>query len=175
MVSKATFWNFFHALFWFIAIFCLWISGLNYEGLKYSRLSSSALPPAPFQQCSKLLVDLTHTDSWLCCDEGSQNVLWVCTAANDGITRFLSSSWAWVIPFIPTALTAAIDAIVGSFHPVRQQNGWGHRMQVCLFFVLVRSVSHQIRSSVTNLPVYFICASFSSLSFICCLTNWVSS
>eukprot|EP01040_Poterioochromonas_malhamensis_P020960 gene20960-25172_t len=139
MVSKATFWNFFHALFWFIAIFCLWISGLNYEGLKYSRLSSRALPPAPFQQCSKLLVDLTHTDSWLCCEEGSQNVLWICTAANDGITRFLSSSWAWVIPFIPTALTAAIDAIVGSFHPVRQQNGWGHRMQVCLFFVLVRS------------------------------------
>lgn len=116
-MPKSIFWLGYHALFVSIAVFIIWISSLNSDGLKYSKVRASAPPVPSFSDCNNLLLELHNPNSWLCCDETSHNYLWICSAANDEITRFFSSYWAWVLPLAPLLLTTCVDPIVSRYLP----------------------------------------------------------
>lgn len=145
MLPKSIFAFAHHGWFFFISIFTIWMAFLNYEGLKYSRVKAIAPVVPGFSNCGNLLLELHNPDSWICCDESSHNHLWICSAANDIVTKFMSSEIAWVLPLFPVFLTMLVDLIVtrykssASANKSYQLNGV-KRVAIYLGIILIRSV-----------------------------------
>lgn len=83
----------------------LYGSCLNSAGLKYSRVSAGH---GRGSDCSRELLVLSVPESNFCCD-GLRSSDWVCVAAYDEANRKLTSHpWAYLAPFVPWVLTAAL-------------------------------------------------------------------
>lgn len=107
--------NFNFSIFCILCALVLWGMLLNEKGIKYSRIfprDSSSLP-RPFQNClskgssdykPSLLVGLNRPNSFVCCDSSRKDDL-LCISSNDSTIKRLSSSWAWMIPFLPVLFT----------------------------------------------------------------------
>lgn len=64
-----------------------------------------------------LATDVPHSN--VCCDSQLRQSDWVCVAAFDRFNKVLSSSWAYVIPLVPWALSAACDTTTSMAHARR--------------------------------------------------------
>lgn len=148
MFSKQVFWTIYHTIFLCLFVFIIWISGLNYEGLKYSRVKTTAPQTKGYEECDNLVLELQHPNSWICCDDSSHNGLWICSAINDNVTRFLSGHLAWIIPLAPLLLTIIVDAIVSRYRTPNNESrkqsslsGGLERFKIYISCILLRSVS----------------------------------
>ena len=93
------------ALFLVSVAVVLYGSCLNSAGLKYSRVSAGH---GRDSDCSRELLVLSVQESNFCC-EGLRSSDWVCVAAYDEVNRKLTSHpWAYLAPFVPWVLTAAL-------------------------------------------------------------------
>jgi len=121
-------------------------SGLNHLGHKWTRVSGTGktvqqeLIMAEVERSADSLLAQTGTggngkeeggvckrqvlatnvpDSVMCCDMAQRRGDWVCVAAFDRFNKILSSTWAYVIPLVPWALSAALDSSSSTAHARR--------------------------------------------------------
>ena len=69
--------------------------------------------------CKKQVLATNVLDSVMCCDASQRQGDWVCLAAFDRFNKVLSSTWAYVIPLVPWALSAALDSSSSTAHARR--------------------------------------------------------
>lgn len=62
------------------------------------------------QSCKRQILATNIPDSVMCCDSALRHSDWVCVAAFDRFNKVLSSTWAYLIPLLPWALSAAVDS-----------------------------------------------------------------
>ena len=103
-----------------LVILVCWGCMLNYRGTKYSKIhpEKARLLPKSFQHCFEsgpevrptLLVGLNLPNSFVCCDESRKNDL-ICISSNDKIIKWFSSSWAWIIPYLPMFVSLGAEIL----------------------------------------------------------------
>lgn len=104
-------------------LFVVMFGSLLQAGHTYLKAHSSS--------CNHFLVVAEIKGSDMCCDDAFHNFDWVCVGAFDFWSKLLSSWGAWVLPLVPTALTAINDVIV-----TRQVHLGSLRNRLCFFLLL---------------------------------------
>ena len=80
--------------------------------------------------CKRQVLAINVPNSNMCCDAHLRQSDWVCVAAFDRFNKVLSSSWAYVIPLVPWALSTACDTAASMAH--------ARRLMLYLVLFLVR-------------------------------------
>ena len=79
------------------------VIGSVYNKEKYATFESYS--------CTRGILSLEEERSDFCCASIEHASTWVCYAAGDEINQIMTSLWAFVIPLIPLACTAAADIL----------------------------------------------------------------
>lgn len=144
----------------------LWGCALNSKGVKYTKVYPKENLPKPFKNCfsqnsdgfkNSLLVGLNLPDSYMCCNSSRKDDL-LCVSSNDKIVKWLSSSWAWIIPFFPLLLTLFAEGLEYCFPSIfhtypplaslvnRQNNDENKEFVNPLFSLLKENNTHRFYS-----------------------------
>ena len=100
--------------------------GVNVTAAAHSLSSSSSISSTTSSSsggggstCKRQVLATNLPGSVMCCDSALRHNDWVCVAAFDRFNKVLSSTWAYVIPLVPWALSAALESSATSAHARR--------------------------------------------------------
>ena len=79
--------------------------------------------------CRREVLAINVPNSNMCCDTSLRGSDWVCVAAYDRFNKVLSSSWAYLIPLVPWALSAASSLS-------DTNTSLAHAKRLCLYAVI---------------------------------------
>ena len=102
--------------------------GINYLNHKYIRIMTNTTGI-----CEKEVLNIDVTNTKMCCENEYRKSDWVCVASYDQVERYMTSSMAFVLPFLPLILTSANDVISNRFFTTIETTPKIHVIQSFLF------------------------------------------